>query len=63
VGKVRSRANEENRVGVDQTSDSVDVNLVLRSWAGNEVDLDLEVLGSLAESSVACLRKNPIITG
>lgn len=63
VGEVGSRADQYDRVGVDQTSNSVDVNLVLGSWACDEVKLDLEVLSSLTESSVAGLGENPIMNG
>ena len=39
----------------------MDVNLELRRWAGNSVQLDLEVVASLDESSVGGVGDDPEI--
>jgi hypothetical protein len=63
VRKVGRRADKHNSVGVDQTRNSLNVDLVVRGRARDEVNLELEVLSSLVEGSVGSLGKNPIVDG
>jgi hypothetical protein len=59
VGKVRGRADEEDRVAVYETRHGGDGDLVGGRGAGDEVDLDPEVVAGLVEGSVGCIRENP----
>ena len=61
VREIRCRPNKENSVRIDQTTQGMDVNLELRRWAGNSVQLDLEVVASLDERSVGGIGDDPEI--
>jgi hypothetical protein len=60
VREVRCRSNKKNSVGVNQTAHGMNVNLELRLRTRNTVQLDLEVVAGLNESSVGCVGNDPI---
>lgn len=59
VGEVGCGANNKNGIGVNQTADSSDIDLVFWSWAGNKVEFDLKVIARLVKRSVSGMRDDP----
>jgi hypothetical protein len=59
--EVRCGANKKDGVGVNQTADGMNVNLELGLWAGDTVQLDLEVVASLDKCRVGGIGDNPAI--
>jgi hypothetical protein len=60
VGEVGCRTHEQDSVGVDQTTNSIDINLEFGLGARDPVQLDLEVVASLDEGRVSCVRNDPM---
>jgi len=60
VREVWRRPNKENSVGVNQTAHGIDINFELGLRARNTVQLNLEVVAGLDESSVSCVGNDPI---
>lgn len=59
VGEVGRAADDEDRVGVDETGDAARVDLIGRGGAGNQLHFDLEVLAGLAEGCVSGVGEDP----
>lgn len=53
MGKIRSGADEENGVAIDESRDAGDVDLVGRGGAGDEMDFDFEIRAGFAEGGVS----------
>ena len=59
VGKVGGGADEEDRVAVYEARDGGDGDLVAWGGAGDEVDLDSEVVAGFVECGVAGVGEDP----
>lgn len=59
VREVGRRSDEKNGVGVDQTTDRIDIDLEVGFRARHAVQFDLEVLASLDKGCVCCIRNDP----
>lgn len=60
VREVGSRSNKENGVGVDQSGNRRNIDLIFWSRARDSVELDAEIMACLIKSSVSGIRDNPI---
>jgi hypothetical protein len=60
VGEVRCRAYEQDSVGVDQTTDGIDIDLELGLGARYPVQLDLEVVASFDKGRVGSVGNDPV---
>lgn len=59
VGKVGGRADEEDCVAVNEARDGGDGDLVGWRGAGDEVDLDPEVVAGFVEGGMRCVGEDP----
>lgn len=59
--EVRRGPDKKNGVGVDQPANRGNVDLVIRSRAGNAVQLDSEVVRGLDKGSMSRIRDNPLM--
>jgi hypothetical protein len=59
MGEVRRRANQQNSVGIDQSSHRSDIDLELWGGAWNTVQLHTKVVAGLDECSMSSVGDNP----
>lgn len=61
VREIRRGPDEEDGIAVDQVGHGAHVCLVGRCWAGDGVNLDLEVFAGFAESDMCGAGDDPIV--